>query len=131
MLVFTIGTVSSASTWTFNVVRCLLAADRPNVISIYIEHAADLLSNVPERVRDIVVKAHYADYPMLKLLELADARVVLTYRDPKDSIASQIERTGDKFAGAVESDGQDLRDIFSGYRSSACPDLAVRRSFPL
>jgi hypothetical protein len=101
MLIVTIGTVASASTWTFNITRCLLASARSNVVSLFAERAADLLSNVPEYARDIVVKAHWADYSMLRLLDLADTRVILTYRDPKDSIASQMERTGMTFRDAV------------------------------
>ena len=100
MLVFTIGTVSSASTWIFNIARCLLAADRPNVVSLYAESATDLLSNLPDYARDVVVKGHWADYSMLRLLELTDSRVILTYRDPKDSVVSQMER-GHTFREAV------------------------------
>ena len=101
MLIVTLGTVASASTWTFNVARCLLASDRSNVVSLFAGRAADLLSNVTDYTRDIVVKAHWADYSMLRLVNLADTRVILTYRDPKDSVASQMERAGMSFRGAV------------------------------
>jgi len=101
MLIFTIGTVASASTWTFNIARCLLASDRPNAGGVYAERAEELLSNVPDYARDIVVKGHWADYSMLRLLDLADARVILSYRDPRDSIISQMERAGYTFRGTV------------------------------
>jgi Sulfotransferase domain len=105
MLIVTIGTVASASTWSFNVARSLLALSRSksrsNVVSLYAERATDLLSNVPDHASDIVIKAHWADYSMLRLLDLVDTRVILTYRDPKDSVASQLERTRMTFREAV------------------------------
>ena len=101
MLVMTIGTVASASTWTFNIARCLLASDRPNAVGVYAERAEELLSNVPDYTKDIVVKGHWVDYSMLRLLDLTDARVILSYRDPRDSIISQTERANYTFRGAV------------------------------
>jgi Sulfotransferase domain len=101
MLVVTIGTVASASTWTFNITRALLALGRPDVVSLFAERAGELLSNVPDNAGDIVVKAHAADHPMLMLLKLADSRVILSYRDPKDSVVSQMERVDSTFRAVM------------------------------
>ena len=101
MLIITLGTVASASTWTFNIARCLLASNRRKVVSIFAQQAEQVLSNIPDYAEDIVVKAHSIDYSMLRLMNLADTRVILTLRDPKDSVASQIERTGMTFHDAV------------------------------
>ena len=92
MLIITIGTVASASTWMYNITYGLLASARPNAVCLYAERASDLLCNIPDDADDIVVKTHIMDYSMLRLLSLTDSLVILSYRDTRDSIVSQMER---------------------------------------
>ena len=58
MLVITLGTVASGSTWVFNAVRALLTETNPDAVSLSARDAVDLLRNVPLGCRDVVVKSH-------------------------------------------------------------------------
>jgi hypothetical protein len=63
-------------------------------MSLFAEKGCEVLQAIPSGCKDIVVKAHSADSSLLSLLELSDARVIITRRDPCDSIVSQNERFG-------------------------------------
>ena len=92
MFVVTLGIPASGSTWVFNAVRALLAYARPAAESLSADHAAHLLDNVSLDARDVVVKAHSLDAPFLRLISLLDAKLIVSTRDPRDSLVSMIDR---------------------------------------
>ena len=94
MFVIALGTQGSGSTWCFNVIRDLLAKDRPDSVSLFAAEAVTLLRNVPPGTRNVVVKAHHLDAEMLTLAVLFQAKIVITTRDPRDSLVSLRERFG-------------------------------------
>lgn len=101
MLVITLGTIASGSTWAFNVVRALFAQSRPNAVSLSAGDASDLFNNVPAGSHDVIVKAHYLDRWLLTLASLFEAKIVVTTRDPRDSLVSQRERFGATLQEAI------------------------------
>ena len=101
MLAITLGTPASGTTWVFNVVRALFAQVLPHAVSLSTAEASDLFDNVPGGSRDIIVKAHSLDAGLLTLASLFQAKVILTTRDPRDSLVSQRERFGATLHEAV------------------------------
>lgn len=94
MLVITLGTIASGSTWLFNVVRALMAEAHPEALSLSAGDAGDLLNNVPPGTHDLVLKAHSLDDGILTMASLFDAKIIVTTRDPRDSFVSHRERFG-------------------------------------
>lgn len=94
MLIVTLGTIASGSTWTFNVVRSLLRECRSNAVSLSTAEALNLLSNIPPTCTDVVVKSHWIDQPFVNLASLFQAKMIVTTRDPRDSFVSHRERFG-------------------------------------
>jgi hypothetical protein len=135
MLVVTLGTHASASTWVFNVVRALFAAARRGAISFTGTTAAEILEQMPAGARDVIVKVHKMDQPLLRLLSLADAKVIVTDRDPRDSVVSQQERfaapvrhTVCELSGALASIAmldRGARHLFLHYEEGFASDRAT------
>ena len=101
MLVIALGTIASGSTWAFNVARGVFARVRPQAVSLSVGHASDLLANISPDFRDVIVKAHFLDNWLLTLAALFQAKVIVTTRDPRDSLVSQRERFGATLHEAV------------------------------
>jgi hypothetical protein len=118
MLAITLGTPASGSTWVFNVVRALFAIARPAAMSLAAGDAADILNNIPIGTEDAIVKAHYLDRAMLTLASLFDAKIIVTTRDPRDSVVSQRERFGASLNDA-------MADLTRSFSSIAMLDPSV------
>lgn len=54
----------------------------------------DVLDQLPIDARDVVLKCHGMDQRLLKFVRVADAKLMITTRDPRDSVVSQRERFG-------------------------------------
>lgn len=92
MLVITLGSQASGSTWLFNVARELLrAAGRP-CFSESADEAMEALDQMPVAVDDVVLKAYSLDQRLLRIAMLAQAKIIVSTRDPRDSAVSQQER---------------------------------------
>jgi hypothetical protein len=99
MIVFLAGMQRSGSTFSFNVVRELLAQRG----TIYQEPFPSAVS-VVERSGNachVLFKAHSADEFTLRLIELGAVKAVCTVRRPEDAIASWMETFGFQFNEAV------------------------------
>jgi hypothetical protein len=103
MVVIVLGVVASASTWAFNVVRGLLALDDPRAFSLYAETGEDFIKNLATDCGHIVVKAHRLDRTLIALANAAGFKIVLTDRDPLDSVVSQRERFGHPVLATVRN----------------------------
>lgn len=101
MLIITLGTIASGSTWVFNVVRQLMAENFSDAVSLSTAEASNLLKNVPCGCRNVLVKSHHVDVAMLSLASLFECRTIATTRDPRDSLVSQRERFGATLREAV------------------------------
>jgi len=101
MLVITLGSIASGSTWTFNAARALFARTRPDALSLSAGEAGELFDNVPPGAQDIILKAHWLDPWLLRIASIFPVRVIVTTRDPRDSLVSQRERFGATLQEAV------------------------------
>jgi hypothetical protein len=120
MIVFIAGMPRSGSTFSFNVVRELLAQRG----TIYQEVS---LSAVPvvERSGDashVLFKAHSTDDVTLRLIELGAVKAVCTVRRPEDAIASWMEAFGFRLDESIAS-MQEWLKMFERLRNHA---LVVR-----
>jgi hypothetical protein len=120
MIVFLAGMPRSGSTFSFNVVRELLARRG----TIYQEPISSAVSAVERSgsASHVLFKAHNTDDVTLRLIELGAVKVVCTVRRPEDAIASWMEAFGfqlDESIGAM----QEWRRMFARLRDHA---LVVR-----
>ena len=117
-LVACIGLKSSGSTWLYNVIAQLLKAQETQkarrspsrkapagVMQFY----ADSVESFPAKTEDashIVVKAHVPSRSLEFLLNFNRAVVLLTVRDPRDSVTSVLQRFGHRFDDALREIAQ-------------------------
>jgi hypothetical protein len=113
LLVLTIGTQASASTWVFNVVRKIFAIHRPWALSNMGEHGGTALTSLGRGTKDAVFKVHFLDQAMANLLLLADSKVIVTHRDCRDVIVSNDQRFGMSHQDTIRSLSRTLTDILA------------------
>jgi hypothetical protein len=94
----------SASTWSFNVVRRLMAhlESGRGVHAGYNEDVGEFLASVPAGVTHAVVKCHGLHAAGRALARAGDAKVVFTWRDPADAVASCMRMYGCDFRTALD-----------------------------
>jgi hypothetical protein len=89
MLIFCNGMPRSASTWSYNVVLQLLR--RANIGAVnggYDENLHRFSQTMPSGAAHVVLKCHSLDPTGLMLVQVGAAKVVFTWRDPVDAVAS-------------------------------------------
>ena len=94
MIVLCLGMQGSASTFTFNVVRDLLAAGGGSVAGFEATGLAAVEAALRGCPDSVVVRAHTLSAPLLALVAAAGGRFVVTTRDPRDCVASLRCRLG-------------------------------------
>jgi hypothetical protein len=98
-IVLCAGLQSSGSTWLFHVVIGLISKHNKSVVPFF----ADSLDSFPEVPTDtdyLVVKNHAPHGSLLKLAALTEAPILMTIRDPRDSVSSLMTRFSYTFADA-------------------------------
>jgi len=92
VIVFIAGMPRSGSTFSFNIVRCLLEARG----SVYQEPTESILSALRRtgEANHLLLKSHRGDRVTLGLAKLGAIKVVCTVRKPEDSIASWMTTFG-------------------------------------
>jgi len=113
LIVLCLGLQGSASTWTFNVVRDLLAASGEPVLGFEATGLAAAESALGGAPAHVVIRAHNVMPGLLALLGAAEARFVLTTRDPRDSVASLCTRLGAHTASWVMEVVRSLASIWT------------------
>lgn len=111
-LVLTLGLHGSASTWTYNVARELMAAafGTDAVAACFANRLEDLLAERATLGRRVVCKTH--GFPALDVFaHLTQARVIATVRDPRDAVASLMQRFGSAAETAVRGVAQDCQHV--------------------
>lgn len=103
MLVICNGMPRSASTWSFNVVLGLLRRLEPGsaVHSGYDENVAHFVQSQPPSAPHALLKCHQLDARGRALAQAGDAKVIYTWRDPADAIASCMRTFAQDFETAL------------------------------
>ena len=102
-LVATVGLHGSASTCVFNVVRELMiaAVGADNVLATFADDVSGLPPPLRPESRHVVLKSHCGSPSWQWLVALTAAPVLLSVRDPRDSVVSIMERFGVTLEQAV------------------------------
>lgn len=105
------GLKGSGSTWLYNVVTeilkegaCRAAASQPRSSPRIMQFYADAVSAFPPQaasVFQLVIKTHVPDESLNVFAAFAHASVLLTIREPRDSVASVMQRFGHPFDTAL------------------------------
>lgn len=123
MLVLCLGMPRSGSTWVFNVVRALLAEASEDFTSLYAETGEQFAERCPPGARNVLIKAHAVDNVLARMLDAAGATSILTWRDPRDVVASMAAvRLGDILSLARSASGtaSALLDYWDGHQDALC-----------
>jgi hypothetical protein len=92
MIIYQIGLQSSASTWLFNIVRALFECSGKSVEGL----SSPTLTGIEERIslpaENYIVNTHVFTNQTLWFIKAARSPVILSYRDPRDSVASLSNR---------------------------------------
>jgi Sulfotransferase domain len=118
-LVLCAGLKSSGSTWLYNVVSHILRAgssasrgnrrtSSPRAASV-LQFYADTLETFPQKAECasyLVVKTHVPSASLQFLASFSRACVFLTVREPRDSVASVVQRFGHSFDNALDEIAQ-------------------------
>lgn len=83
---------ASGSTWVFNVVRSIASKNDKKSISFFCEEAKDFINYIDIVDGFIIIKCHYIDDKLIKILSLMGSKAIVTTRDPRDCVVSQMER---------------------------------------
>ena len=95
------GLKSSGSTWLYNVVVQLLRAKmRRGITAFYADNLA-MFPGGTEEARILVVKTHEPSEALVYLMRLTRGCMFLSIREPRDAIASLMQRFGHAFDGAL------------------------------
>ena len=93
MLFIAFGTHRSGSTWIFNAIRLLaMRARLPLAVSLYSDSGSEILRNIPSGTQNVVVKVHRTDHILMTLASLVETKIIISMRDPRDSVVSLFER---------------------------------------
>lgn len=96
MIVVCLGLQRSGSTWLYNVAREVLIHRYGKVLSLEAT-SLEALQKIPQKLSKsdcILIRCHTVTGSLLNFLLAADARFVLSVRDPRDSIASLCSQLG-------------------------------------
>lgn len=88
MLVLCTGMIRSGSTWSYNVVRQLLARSATHVHATYSDSPTEVLQQHGLDADHVVVKCHDPDQAGRVLIKQRLCRTIYTYRDPLECLAS-------------------------------------------
>lgn len=91
MLIFCLGLPRSGSTWLFNVVRGLLSESYDDFTAFFAETGEQFTERCPPSARNLLIKAHSVDDLLARTLDLAGVVPIITWRDPRDVVASMNE----------------------------------------
>jgi hypothetical protein len=86
---------SSGSTWLYNIVREILAISGLDHVAYRAEIYDNFHDTRAAEGENAVLRGHNIESLLLRVLKLADVKAVLSFRDPRDAIASFLQRFGD------------------------------------
>ncbi len=108
-VILCLGLKSSGSTWLYNVaIRILKEARLPRgaVAAFFADNSA-MLPVGAEKAQILVIKSHEPSRSILFLTRFARGKVLVSVREPRDSVASLMQRFGHSFESS-------LRDVRVG-----------------
>jgi hypothetical protein len=115
-VILCVGLKSSGSTWLYNVVIQLLKAKMRGGVRAFYADNFPMFPLDTERARVLVVKAHEPSRSLVHLMRLRGC-MFLSVREPRDAIASLLQRFGHGFEGALKETARQSARIVELARS--------------
>ena len=122
MIVYCLGMEASGSTWLYNVVRELFSLAQLKYEAFRVEEFEQIADDRAHRAKHVIMRAHNVNSYLLRFLEAADVKTIVSFRDPRDAVASCIQRFGE-FGGKLIPT---CNDITRNIASAASARLSTR-----
>ena len=108
-VILCLGLKSSGSTWLYNVAIRILKEARPGkgAVAAFFADNSTMLPAGAEKAQILVIKSHEPSKAILFLTRFSRGKVLVSVREPRDSVASLMQRFGHSFESA-------LRDVRVG-----------------
>jgi Sulfotransferase domain len=108
-VILCLGLKSSGSTWLYNVAIRILKEARPakGKVAAFFADNSTMLPDGAAKAQVLVIKSHEPSKAILFLTRFSQGKVLISVREPRDSVASLMQRFGHSFESA-------LRDVRVG-----------------
>lgn len=131
-VVLCLGLKSSGSTWLYNVAIRILKEAEPGkgaVRAFFADNSA-MIPDGAEKARILVIKSHEPSAAILFLTRFARGRVLVTVREPRDSVASLMQRFGHPFESALKDVREGGKHVMALARERRALVLRYEDGFP-
>ncbi len=122
MIIYCLGMQSSGSTWIYNVLREIFAVNKLPFTAYRVETFEELKDDRAFGAVNAVFRGHNVDSYLLRALALGDVRAILSFRDPRDAVASFMQRFGTQFLPVCNDVMRNLASLVSA--GSSMPNLS-------
>lgn len=95
MIIYCLGMEASGSTWIYNVVREIFAVHEISHVAFRVEEFEQIADDRAHEAKNIIMRAHNVNSFLLRFLEASDTKTIISLRDPRDCVASCIQRFGE------------------------------------
>jgi hypothetical protein len=131
-VVLCLGLKSSGSTWLYNVAIRILKEAEPGkgaVRAFFADNSA-MVPEGAEKARILVIKSHEPSTAILFLTRFARGQVLVTVREPRDSVASLMQRFGHSFESALKDVREGGKHVMALARERRALVLRYEDGFP-
>lgn len=131
-VVLCLGLKSSGSTWLYNVAIRILKEAEPGkgaVRAFFADNSA-MIPDGAEKARVLVIKSHEPSKAILFLTRFARGQVLVTVREPRDSVASLMQRFGHPFESALKDVREGGKHVMALARERRALVLRYEDGFP-
>ena len=131
-VVLCLGLKSSGSTWLYNVAIRILKEAGPGkgaVRAFFADNSAMIPPGV-EKARVLVIKSHEPSKAILFLTRFARGKALVTVREPRDSVASLMQRFGHSFESALKDVREGGKHVMAVARERRALVLRYEDGFP-
>jgi len=123
---------SSGSTWLYNVAIRILKEAEPGkgAVRAFFADNSGMIPDGAEKARVLVIKSHEPSKAILFLTRFARGQVLVTVREPRDSVASLMQRFGHPFESALKDVREGGKHVMALARERRALVLRYEDGFP-
>lgn len=125
MIVYCLGMEASGSTWLYNVVREIFKKNGLPFAAFRVEEFEQIADDRAHNAKNIIMRAHNVSSYLLRYLEAAEVKSIISTRDPRDAVTSCIQRFGDYGGKLIPTCNDITRNLASALSArAALPNLS-------
>jgi hypothetical protein len=128
-VVLCLGLKSSGSTWLYNVAIRILKGEKARVNAFFADRF-DMIPKGAEKAEMLVIKTHEPSQAILFLARFARGKVLISVREPRDSVASLMQRFGHSFEAALKDVREGAKHVMALARDKNTMILRYEDGFP-